>query len=105
VDTLSTVGQIGHQGPKVDQAFLESLLGACPGFDPPQLHTSTFCCLTYHLNRETGESAGRTNLHWRIRFKADTKRSLRDWGQTGREVPKRQTSHNRSGNKDRRSSP
>ena len=65
----------------------------------------TFRRFVYGLNGETGKAAVRTNLDWRVGLEADAQRTLRDWRQPGREVPKRQTSHNRSGNKGRRPSP
>src|SRR5215813_9123760 len=53
VDARSTVWQVGHQRPKVDQPFSESLVGACAGLDPPQLQASTLRCQAYCLNCKT----------------------------------------------------
>jgi hypothetical protein len=50
VKTLPPFGQIGHQGPKIDQPFLERFFGTGAGFDPLQPHAGAFGRFTDRLN-------------------------------------------------------
>jgi hypothetical protein len=105
VKTLPPFGQIGHQGPKIDQPFLERLVGTRSGLDPLQPKAGTLGGFIDHLNCETRETAVRTNLNWRIRLKADAKGTMRNRGQPRSEIPQRQSTCYPSGKQDSPRSP
>jgi hypothetical protein len=71
VDTLSTLGQVDHSRPKIDQPSLQRLFGTRPSFDPLQRHASALRRFSHSLNREAGEAALCPNLHRRNLLKTD----------------------------------
>jgi hypothetical protein len=100
VNPLPPFGQIGHQGPEIDQPFVECFVRTRAGFDPLQPHAGTFGGFSDRLNGETREPAVRTNLNWGIRLKADAKRTMRNRWQPSSEIPECQSPYYPSNKQD-----
>jgi hypothetical protein len=87
VHVPSTVRQINHQWPKVNQPLLESLLRTRPRLHPLELDSSPFGRFNDDFYTQTGKTAVGTNLDRGIVLKADAKRMLGQTWHGSSEVP------------------